>query len=35
VRDGAAAIHPSCAVTRSMAQPQVLKVGVGGGLGVC
>ncbi len=39
VCDGAAAaatgIHPSCAVTRSVAQPQLPKVGVGGGLGVC
>ncbi len=39
MRDGAAAIHLSCAVARSMAraQPQHLRVGVGpgGGLGVC
>ena len=35
VHDGAAAIHLSCVVTRSMAQPQHLKAGAGGGLGVC
>ncbi len=37
VRDGAAAIHLSCVVTRTMAQPRHLKAEVGGasGLGVC
>ncbi len=31
VHDGAAAIHLSCVVTRSMAQPQHLKAGPGAG----
>jgi hypothetical protein len=35
VRDWAAAIHLSCVVVRSMTQPQHLKAGAGGGLGVC
>ncbi len=34
VRDGAAAIHLSCVVTRTMAQPRHLKAEVGGASGL-